>query len=93
MALPRLYGDPGLELCPAAVAEPGAHPEEGLLVAGRLPRAAQSKEGVMLHGALPQVLAALLRGQPGASRGLLLRCPQYFHMQLHCSVHDALSTI
>ncbi len=63
MVLPGLYGDPGLELSPAAVAEPGAHPEEGLLVAGRLPRAPQPEEGVVLHCALPQVLAALLRAQ------------------------------
>jgi hypothetical protein len=63
VVLPGLYGDPGLELSPAAVAEPGAHPEEGLLVAGRLPRTPQPEEGVVLHRALPQVLAALLRAQ------------------------------
>ena len=58
--LPGFHGDPGLELGPAAVAESRSHPEESLLGAGRLARAPEAEEGVVLHRALPQVLAALL---------------------------------
>ena len=61
---PWLDGDPGLELGPAAVSEPGAHPEESLLDPGWPARAAQAEEGVVLHRALPQVLATPLRAQP-----------------------------
>jgi hypothetical protein len=63
VVLPGLHRHSGLEFCSAAVPEPGSHSEECLLVPGRLPRAAQPEESVVLHSTLPQVLAALLRGQ------------------------------
>ena len=70
---PRLGGDCGLELCPPAVTEPRAKSEETLLDPGWSARSSQSEESVILHSTFPQVLAALLAGQPEDEDVLLLR--------------------
>ena len=70
---PRLGGDCRLELCPPAVTEPRAKSEETLLDPGWSARSSQPEESVILHGTFPQVLAALLAGQPEDEDVLLLR--------------------
>ena len=57
---PRLGGDARLELGPAAVAEPRAHPEEVLLNSRLFTRGPESEECVILHGTFPQIFAAFL---------------------------------
>lgn len=61
-----------LELCLARVSEAGAHPKKVLPRRRALDGSAQPKEGVMLDGALPQVLAGFLVVQPKDERVLLL---------------------
>ena len=63
-------------------------PEEGLLDPGGLPRGPETEEGVVLHGALPQVLAATLSAQPTVHNhlsGLSFLCygNQWFRGGLH----------
>ena len=46
------------------ISEPGAHSEEVLSSRWTLDRGSKSEEGVMLHGALPQMLASFLVTKP-----------------------------
>ena len=61
---PRLSGDGGLELGPAAVTEPRAESEEALLDPGWSARSSEPEESVILHSTFPQTLASLLTRQP-----------------------------
>lgn len=63
-AAPAAAGDGGLELGLAAVAEARAHPEEVLARRVALDGSAQPEERVVLHGALPQVLARFFVVKP-----------------------------
>jgi len=67
---PTLLG--GLELGATGIPEARAHAEEVLTGGGTLYGRPQPEEGVVLHGALPQVLAGLLVVQPEDKRVLLL---------------------
>ena len=71
-AAPRARDERVLELCAAAVAEPRAHPEEVLPGVVALDGRAEAEEGVVLDGALPEVLARLLVAQPEEEGVLLL---------------------
>jgi len=57
-------GDGGLELGLAAVPEAGAHPEKILARRVALDWGPEAEEGVVLDGALPQVLASFLVVKP-----------------------------
>ena len=66
---PRLSGDRGLELCPAAVTESRAKSEEALLDPGWSARSSQSEESVVLHSAFPETFASFLTRQPANIAG------------------------
>jgi hypothetical protein len=70
-APPRLVVVRALVLRPARIPEPRAHPEEVLSGGGSLDRGSQPEEGVVLDGALPQVLARFLVVQTEDERVLL----------------------